>query len=338
MKFIDHAKIYVKAGNGGRGCLSFRREKFIPFGGPDGGDGGDGGSIFLQGDASLNTLINFQYQRHYKAQNGQPGAGAQCRGRSGEDVYVPVPLGTSIYDAMTDELIGEIMHHEQSVKVAQGGFHGMGNLRFKTSTNRAPRKITLGSPGDERELYLELKVLADVGLLGYPNAGKSTLISAISAAHPKVADYPFTTLHPYLGVVRVGIDRSFVVADLPGIIEGAAEGAGLGAQFLKHATRTKILLHIVDLCPVDEIDPVVTAKALLEEVKAYSEELYEKPRWLVLNKIDLLPEAEREKTVKSFIRAFKWKGPVYAISGVAKLGLEKLTQDLSEALMAMTTS
>ena len=263
MKFVDEVKVYVKAGNGGRGCLSFRREKYIPFGGPDGGDGGDGGSVYLIGDSRLNTLIDFQYQQHFKAENGQPGMGSQCRGKSGEDAIIRVPLGTVVHDADTEELIGEVLAEGQSLKVAQGGFHGLGNLRFKSSTNRAPRQTTIGSPGEERRLHLELKLLADVGLLGYPNAGKSTLISAVSAARPKIADYPFTTLHPNLGVVRMASDRSFVIADLPGIIEGAAEGHGLGMQFLKHATRTKLLWQVIDVYPPNDEDPVKAAQALL---------------------------------------------------------------------------
>lgn len=332
MKFIDEVKIHVKAGKGGDGCLSFRREKFIPFGGPDGGDGGDGGSVYLQADASLNTLIDYRFQRHFQAKNGRPGAGADCTGASGDDLVLKVPVGTLVYNVATDELLGDLTRDGQKLLVAQGGFHGLGNTRFKSSTNRAPRQTTKGSLGDERELRLELKVLADVGLLGLPNAGKSTLIRAISAARPKVADYPFTTLHPNLGVVRVGDLRSFVVADIPGLIEGAAEGAGLGIRFLRHLDRTRVLLHLIDVAPLDGSDPIEAAKVIVNELEKYSPELAERPRWLVLNKVDQLPEDEREKHCKAIIKKLKWKGNVFYISALKKEGTDQLCYDIMEFL------
>lgn len=294
MKFIDEARITVHAGKGGEGCLSFRREKYIPFGGPNGGDGGDGGCVYLVGDEGLNTLVDFRYQRKYQARNGQPGQGKNCRGISGDDLLVKVPLGTLIFDEETDECLGDITEHDQRIKVAQGGFHGLGNTRFKSSVNRAPRQTTKGSPGETRRLKLQLKVLADIGLLGMPNAGKSTLINAISNARPKIADYPFTTLHPNLGVVRVDGYRSFVVADIPGLIEGASDGAGLGIRFLKHLERTRLLLHLIDVMPADGSDPVENAKTILNELARHSEDLAAKPRWCVFNKIDLIPVEERE--------------------------------------------
>lgn len=324
MKFVDEAKIQVAAGNGGNGCLSFRREKFVPLGGPDGGDGGDGGSVYLVGDHDLNTLIEFRHQRVFKAQNGESGHGNNCTGKSGKDLYVNVPLGTLVYDAETEELLGDITIDGKPLKVAEGGFHGLGNTRFKSSVNRSPRQTTKGKPGERRELHLELKVLADVGLLGLPNAGKSTLISAISAARPKIADYPFTTLHPHLGVVRVDSERSFVVADLPGLIEGAAEGAGLGIQFLKHVSRNKLLLHIVDMAPLDGSDPVVAVRAITQELKKFNPEMLEKPRWLVLNKMDLLTEEELEKRRKEIIRRLRWKGSVFCISAYDRESTEPL--------------
>ena len=333
MKFIDEAKIQVKAGKGGDGCLSFRREKFIPRGGPDGGDGGDGGSVFLIGDKNLNTLVNFQFERIFKAKNGRSGEGKNCTGKKGDDRYIKVPLGTLIYDEDTKELLGDVTQHEQILKVAQGGFHGLGNERFKTSTNRSPRRTSSGSLGEERNLYFELKILADVGLLGLPNAGKSTFIRAVSAAHPKVADYPFTTLHPNLGVVRVSKDQSFVIADIPGIIEGAADGAGLGIQFLKHVVRTKLLLHFVDVVPVDGSDPVENVKKITKELKNFSKELVKKPRWLVLNKIDMLPEKEREDYCQKIIRRLNWKKPVFQISALNKTGTQKLILAIAEKLL-----
>lgn len=329
MKFVDEATIQVFAGKGGDGCLSFRREKFIPFGGPNGGDGGDGGSIFLQADADLNTLVDFRYTRHFKAQNGQPGMGSDCTGRGGEDLILKVPVGTIVYDAETGELIGDLTKPGELFKVAQGGFHGLGNARFKSSTNRAPRQTTKGKPGEERTIRLELKLLADIGLLGMPNAGKSTFIRAVSAARPKVADYPFTTLYPNLGVVSVGIGRSFVIADIPGLIEGAAEGAGLGVRFLKHLARTSILLHLIDVAPLDESDPVESAQKIVKELEKYSPELAVKERWLVLNKTDLLPAEEREERCAAIIERLQWQGPVYEISAIKGEG----TQALCFALM-----
>jgi GTP-binding protein len=329
MKFVDEATIQIHAGKGGDGCLSFRREKFIPFGGPNGGDGGDGGSVYLQTDPDLNTLIDFRYTRHYKAQNGQSGMGSECTGRSGEDLTIRVPVGTMVYDADTDELIADLAEVDQRLKIAQGGFHGLGNTRFKSSVNRAPRQTTKGTLGEERHVRLELKLLADVGLLGMPNAGKSTFIRAVSAAKPKVADYPFTTLYPNLGVVSVGQYRSFVIADIPGLIEGAAEGAGLGVRFLKHLARTGILLHLIDVAPFDESDPVHTAQTIVQELEKYSPELAAKPRWLVLNKLDLVPAEERQARCEDIIKRLHWHGPVYQISAIKQKG----TQELCYALM-----
>jgi GTP-binding protein len=324
MKFIDEAHIKITAGDGGNGCMSFRREKCVPFGGPDGGDGGDGGSIYLIGDINLNTLIDFRYKKVFKAERGEDGRGAQCTGKKGEDLYIRVPLGTMIKDENTEDLLGDVTQHGQILKVAQGGFHGLGNLRFKSSTNRAPRQTTKGSTGEERDLHLELKVLADVGLLGLPNAGKSTLIRAVSAAKPKVADYPFTTLSPNLGVVRVATDRSFVVADIPGLIEGASDGAGLGIQFLKHIMRTKLLLHVVDIAPLDDSDPLVAIRMIQKELKKFNAELINKPRWLIFNKIDSLPEAEYKERAKNILKKLKWKDPVFYIAAISKTGTQEL--------------
>jgi GTPase len=324
MKFIDEAKITVVAGNGGDGCLSFRREKFIPLGGPDGGDGGDGGSVFLVGDSGLNTLIDFRYKRIFKAEKGRQGEGSNCTGKGGDDLYIKVPLGTLIYDEDTRELLGDITDNNQELKIAAGGFHGLGNARFKSSTNRAPRKTSKGTIGETRNLRLELKILADVGLLGLPNAGKSTFIRAVSSAKPKVADYPFTTLHPNLGVVRVEADKSFVVADIPGLIEGAADGAGLGIQFLKHIARTKLLLHIVDVAPLDGSDPVAAVEQIVGELQKFGEDLIVKTRWLVLNKVDLLVEEEREQACKEIVKRLNWQGPVFAISALQKTDTRKL--------------
>ena len=332
MKFIDESTIEVHAGKGGDGCLSFRREKYIPFGGPNGGDGGDGGSIFLIGDAQINTLVDFRYKRIFKAENGRAGQGSDCTGKSGEDLYIKVPLGTLVYDKDTEELLGDITEVDQILKVAQGGFHGLGNARFKSSTNRAPRKITKGTIGDSRYLRLELKVLADVGLLGLPNAGKSTFIRAVSAARPKVADYPFTTLKPNLGVVSVDDYRSFVIADIPGVIEGAAEGAGLGIQFLKHIARTKLLLHFVDVAPLDGSDPVEAVNKIAAELEKFSPELISKPRWLVLNKIDLLPEDEAEANCQAIIEQLNWTEPVFKISALQKKQIKPLIFAIMEAL------
>jgi GTP-binding protein len=325
MKFIDEARIEVIAGDGGNGVVSFCREKFRPFGGPDGGDGGKGGSIWAIADRNVNTLVDYRYSKLHKARNGEHGRGSDCYGKGADDVTLRMPVGTLIYDNVTGELIADLTEHGQTVLLAKGGEGGWGNIHFKSSTNRAPRQRTEGKEGERRELRLELKVLADVGLLGMPNAGKSTFISAVSNARPKVADYPFTTLHPNLGVVRVSPEKSFVVADIPGLIEGAAEGAGLGVQFLRHLQRTGLLLHVVDLAPFDaNVDPVKEAKAIVKELKKYDESLYEKPRWLVLNKLDMIPEDERAKRVKDFIKRFAWKGPVYQISALTREGCEEL--------------
>ncbi len=333
MKFVDEAVIQVKAGDGGHGVVSFRREKFIPKGGPDGGDGGDGGSVYLVGDADLNTLADFRFQRRFEARRGQNGMGRNMTGAKGEDLEIPVPVGTMVYDADTGELIGDVIAAGQRLLVARGGFHGLGNTRFKSSVNRTPRQCTQGSKGDERELRLELKVLADVGLLGLPNAGKSTLIRAISAARPKVADYPFTTLYPNLGVVRVEAHRSFVVADIPGLIEGAAEGAGLGIQFLKHLSRTGLLLHVLDAAPLDPgADAVHDARVILHEVEKYSEELLHRPRWLVLNKLDLLPEEERKARCQAIIEGLSWDGPVFGISALTGEGTRELVYAIMDFL------
>lgn len=332
MKFVDEAIINVNAGNGGNGCASFRREKFIPFGGPDGGDGGHGGSIFLQADENINTLADFRYTRSFKAERGHDGMGSQCTGKSGDDLIIKVPLGTMIYDADTDEFIADLTAHQQKLCVAQGGRGGLGNVHFKSSTNRAPRQCTRGIPGEQRSLRLELKVLADVGLLGLPNAGKSTFIRAISQARPKVADYPFTTLHPNLGVVRVDMNRSFVVADIPGLIEGAAEGAGLGIQFLKHLARTRILLHLVDIAPYDNSDPVEAIQVIEQELAKYSPELAAKERWLVFNKIDLLEKDELEQQCADVIKKLNWQGPYFTISAIKKQDTETLCYKLMDYL------
>lgn len=334
MKFIDEAKVVVQAGNGGNGCMSFRREKFIPRGGPNGGDGGDGGSVYLQAVDTINTLVDFRFIRRYEAERGQNGMGCLRTGKSGEDLIVPVPVGTIVKDFQTDELIGDLKAHGEKLCVAKGGFHGLGNTRFKSSINRAPRQISEGSPGDYRELFLELKVLADVGLLGLPNAGKSTLISAMSAAKPKIADYPFTTLHPNLGLVKVGDYKSFVMADVPGLIEGAAEGLGLGIQFLKHLERTGLLLHLVDLLPADYSDPIANAKTIQQEVKRFSQQLVDKPCWLVFNKSDLIPKDELEQRVAEITSALNWQGPVFVVSAIAKVRLGELAQAIMNHLEA----
>ena len=335
MKFVDEVRINVAAGKGGDGCLSFRREKFIEYGGPDGGDGGDGGSIYLTVDPQLNTLVDFRVQRHFKARNGQPGSGRDRYGKSAEDLEIRVPAGTFVYDESTDELIGELLEPGSRLLVAKGGRHGMGNAYFKSSTNRAPRKITHGLPGEARELRLELKLLADVGLVGLPNAGKSTLISRVSAARPKVADYPFTTLHPVLGVVSLGPDRSFVIADIPGIIEGAAEGAGLGLQFLRHIERTRLLLHVVDVSSVDpEREPVADIRTVAAELKKHSRQLATRERWLVLNKLDTLAPDMRDAVVRKIRSRLRWKGPLFAISGVTGEGCHDLMLAVEERLRA----
>lgn len=335
MKFIDEAIIKVQAGKGGDGCASFRREKFIPKGGPDGGDGGRGGSIWAVADRNINTLVDYRYQRVHKAKNGEPGRGSDQYGASAPDIILRMPVGTVITDVATGEVIADLAEDGQRALVARGGRGGLGNLHFKSSTNRAPRQFTRGEPGEERELRLELKVLADVGLLGMPNAGKSTFIRAVSAARPKVADYPFTTLHPNLGVVRVDENRSFVIADIPGLIEGAAEGAGLGHQFLRHLARTRLLLHLVDIAPMDPgADPVREARAIVEELRKYDPTLYDKPRWLVLNKIDLIPEDEREARIAAFLREFGWTGPWFAVSAIRGEGCDKVVYAIADHLDA----
>ncbi len=333
MKFIDEAAIEVYAGKGGDGVASFRREKFIPKGGPDGGDGGRGGSIYAVADRNINTLIDYRYAHIFRAKKGQNGRGSDCYGKGADDIILRMPVGTVITDRATGNLIVDMASNQQKVLLVKGGSGGLGNLHFKSSTNRAPRQFTQGESGQEFELKLELKVLADVGLLGLPNAGKSTLIRAVSAARPKVADYPFTTLKPNLGVVRVDQNRSFVMADIPGLIEGAAEGAGLGHRFLKHLTRTRLILHMVDMVPLDEnIDPVQEAKALVAELSKYDETLYQKPRWLVLNKVDMLPEDRREQICSDFIRKLGWKEKSFAVSALTGKGCKALTYAIMEHL------
>jgi len=333
MKFVDEATIRVLAGNGGHGCLSFRREKYVERGGPDGGDGGHGGSVYLVADSSLNTLADFRVARKFKAEAGQGGSGRNKTGRSGDDLDVMVPLGTVIHDVDTGELICDLTEPGQRQKVADGGRGGLGNTRFKSSVNRAPRKITNGTRGEARHLRLELKVLADVGLLGMPNAGKSTLITAMSSAKPRIADYPFTTLHPNLGVVRVGFLQSFVMADIPGLIEGASEGAGLGIQFLKHLQRTRLLLHLVDIAPIDpDVEPANEVKAIASELVKFSEELAEKPRWLVINKIDLLSDEDLPVASDMLLEALQWTGPVFEVSAATGAGTEELAQAVMQQL------
>ncbi|PXF30169.1 GTPase CgtA [Pokkaliibacter plantistimulans] len=329
MKFVDEASIVVEAGKGGNGCMSFRREKFIEKGGPDGGDGGHGGSVWMEADENLNTLVDFRFVRQYRAESGQPGQGKDCTGKAGEDLIIKVPVGTSIIDEDTEEVLGDLTVGGQRIKVVQGGFRGLGNARFKSSVNQAPRQTTKGTPGESRNLRLELKVLADVGLLGLPNAGKSTFIRSISSAKPKVADYPFTTLVPNLGVVRVQQHRSFVVADIPGLIEGAAEGAGLGIRFLKHLARTRLLLHIVDMAPWDELTPPEAAEVIVSELGKFSQTLVGRERWLVLNKLDMVPDDERDERCQAVIDALDWQGPVFRISAINADG----TQALCHAIM-----
>ncbi len=324
MKFVDEATIKVQAGKGGNGCLSFRREKYIPRGGPDGGDGGDGGSVILVAKEGLNTLIDFRYTRHFKAESGQQGSSSECTGRSGDDLLLDVPVGTTVIDPETGEVLGDLTEVDQQLKVAQGGFHGLGNTRYKSSTNRAPRQTSPGQEGELREIKLELKVLADVGLLGLPNAGKSTFIRSVSAARPKVADYPFTTLVPNLGVVGMSGDKSFVVADIPGLIEGASEGAGLGIRFLKHLTRTRLLLHLVDMMPYDGTTPAHNAHVIENELAQFSATLSTGDRWLVLNKIDLLPAGEVEDACQKVVAELGWNGPVFKMSGLASEGTKAL--------------
>jgi len=334
MKFIDEATIHIKAGDGGRGMASFRREKFVPEGGPDGGDGGRGGSIIAMADRNVNTLIDFRYAHTHKAKNGEPGRGADQYGRGADDIVLRMPIGTVISEVETGEIVADLAKDGETVVLAKGGQGGLGNIHFKSSTNRAPRQYTLGEEGLERELKLELKVLADVGLLGMPNAGKSTFIRQVSNARPKVADYPFTTLHPNLGVVRATDTIDFVIADVPGLIEGAADGAGLGIQFLKHLQRTRLLLHLVDVAPFDEaIDPVKEARAIVGELKKYDAELYAKPRWLVLNKLDLIEgEDERKKRVADVVKRLRYKGPVFSISAMKGDGCRDLTRAIGEYL------
>ncbi|MDT0593283.1 Obg family GTPase CgtA [Glaciecola petra] len=332
MKFVDEAEIRVEAGDGGNGVVGFRREKYIPKGGPDGGDGGDGGSVYLEGDENLNTLIDYRFERFHRAERGQNGQGANCTGRKGEDLTVKVPIGTRATDIETAEVLGDLTKHGQRLKVAQGGFHGLGNARFKSSTNRAPRQKTNGSPGEIRHLALELMLLADVGLLGLPNAGKSTFIRSVSAAKPKVADYPFTTLVPNLGVVRLDSQASFVIADIPGLIEGASDGAGLGIQFLRHLERCRVLLHLVDIMPADGSDPVENALTIINELETYNPKLAAKPRWLVFNKIDLMLEDEADAICQQIADQMGWEEDYYQMSAFHKLGTDELCQDIMQFL------
>lgn len=333
MKFVDEATITVQAGDGGNGCVGFRREKYIPFGGPDGGDGGDGGSVFLVASKDLNTLVDFRHERFYAAGRGQNGMGRQMTGKKGDDLEVPVPVGTLVYDADTEELIGDLTRDGQRLMVARGGRHGLGNIHFKSSTNRAPRQHTDGTPGERRSLHLELKLLADVGLLGMPNAGKSTFITQVSSARPKVADYPFTTLYPNLGVVKFAAHQSFVVADIPGLIEGAAEGAGLGIQFLKHLARTSLLLHLVDMSPPDpDTDPAEEVRVLEAELAKFSHELADRPRWLVCNKIDLLAPEERDTRCEALVDELNWQGPWFALSAATGEGVQPLLNAIMQYL------
>ena len=335
MKFVDEAVIKVEAGDGGNGCVSFRREKFIPKGGPDGGDGGDGGDVILVADSGLNTLVDFRRQRLHRAERGQNGMGRQMTGKKGESLRIRVPTGTRVHDADTAEFLGEVLNQGQALLVARGGHHGLGNVHFKSSTNRAPRQATQGTPGERRTLHLELVLLADVGLLGLPNAGKSSLIRALSSARPKVADYPFTTLYPNLGVVRAGTDTSFVIADIPGLIEGAAEGAGLGIQFLKHLARTRLLLHVVDVAPSDGSSPSDAVRRILNEVEKFGHGLSERERWLVLSKSDLLDDNELAQRQAALLMELNWHGPVFAISSVSRQGLDALVAALARRLQAL---
>lgn len=336
MKFVDEVSIEVAGGDGGAGAVSFRREKYVPRGGPDGGDGGRGGSVYLEGDEGLNTLADYRHERHFAAERGEAGSGRQCTGRSGNDRILRVPVGTAVHDEGTGELIGEVTEHGQRLCVAHGGQGGLGNLHFKSSTNRAPRQSVPPGEGEHRGLRLELQLLADVGLLGRPNVGKSTLLRAVSAARPRVADYPFTTLHPHLGVVRVGADRSFVMADVPGLIEGAAEGAGLGVQFLKHLGRTRLILHVVDAAAEEHAgDPVEEARATAAELAGYRPELAEKPRWLVLNRMDVYPDEMHDAHVAGIVEALEWTGPVYPVSALSGAGTEQLCRDVMRFLEAL---
>jgi len=336
MKFVDEASIHIIAGKGGNGSASFRREKYIQFGGPDGGDGGAGGSVFLEGDSGLNTLVDFRHRRIYKAENGVQGKGQERYGKKGENIYIRVPLGTVVTDELNEVALGDVTEHGQRLLVARGGRGGLGNVHFKSSTNRAPRKCTPGEPGEDIQLHLEMKVLADVGLLGFPNAGKSTLISTVSAARPKVADYPFTTLYPNLGVVRVGMDSSFVIADIPGLIEGAADGAGLGVQFLKHLQRTRLLLHLVEIAPLDEMPPEDAIRKLEQELVNFDSSLGEKKRWLVFTKKDILSEQESDEIAERVIEELNWSEPWFIISSVTRSGTDELVQSVGRALDEMT--
>lgn len=334
MKFVDEATILVVAGDGGNGCVSFRREKYIPRGGPDGGDGGDGGDVYLLADENLNTLIDYRFEKSFRAERGQNGQSRDCTGKRGKDIVVKVPVGTRVIDQGTGETLGDMTHHQQQLMVAKGGWHGLGNTRFKSSVNRTPRQKTMGTPGEKRDLQLELMLLADVGMLGLPNAGKSTFIRAVSAAKPKVADYPFTTLVPSLGVVRMDNEQSFVVADIPGLIEGASDGAGLGIRFLKHLERCRVLLHTIDLAPIDESDPVENARIILGELEKYSEKLFHKPRWLVFNKVDLLDHEEAEKRAKAIADALGWTDKYYLISAANREGVNALCWDIMSFMNA----
>lgn len=332
MKFVDEAPIFVAAGNGGNGCLSFWREKFVAKGGPDGGDGGDGGSVYLEADDNLNTLVDYRYQPKYRAEHGASGRGGNCTGAKGADMVLKVPVGTTAIDMDTEEVLGDLRKAGDRLLVAKGGWHGLGNTRFKSSVNRAPRQTSPGKPGEQRNLKLELKVLADVGLLGLPNAGKSTLIRAVSSAKPKVANYPFTTLVPNLGVVKVHDHRSFVVADIPGLIEGASEGAGLGIRFLKHLTRCRVLLHLVDMCPYDGTTPAENALAIVNELEQFSPTLAQRERWLVLNKLDMLPEDEAEAACQEVIEKLNWQGPVFKVAAINKTGTHEMCNEILEYL------
>ncbi|MBI5279438.1 MAG: GTPase ObgE [Burkholderiales bacterium] len=338
MKFVDEAYIDISAGDGGNGCVSFRHEKYKEFGGPNGGDGGRGGHVYAVADPALNTLVDYRFSRRHDAGRGEHGMGSDMFGAAGHDITLKMPVGTIITDAETGDVLYELLTPGEKVLIAKGGDGGFGNMRFKSSINRAPRQKTPGWPGEKKNLKLELKVLADVGLLGMPNAGKSTLIAAVSNARPKIADYPFTTLHPNLGVVRVGPEQSFVIADVPGLIEGASEGAGLGHQFLRHLQRTRLLLHIVDIAPFDDADPVAQAKAIAAELKKYDKALYDKPRWLVLNKLDMVPAGEREKRVKDFVKRMRYKGPLFQVSALTREGCEQLVQNVYRHLAAQHKS
>ena len=332
MKFVDEAKILIVAGDGGNGCVSFRREKYIPNGGPDGGDGGDGGDVYMIADENLNTLIDYRFTKSYRAERGENGHSRDCTGKRGQDITISVPVGTRVRDLATNEVIADLTAHGQKQMVAKGGFHGLGNTRFKSSVNRAPRQRTMGTPGESREVLLELMLLADVGMLGMPNVGKSTFIRAVSAAKPKVADYPFTTLVPSLGVVRMDNHQSFVVADIPGLIEGAADGAGLGIQFLKHLERCRVLLHLIDIDPIDGSDPVENAKIIISELEKYSEKLAQKPRWLVFNKVDLLDAEEAKEKAKAIVEALGWDENYYMIAAINQEGVKKLCWNIMEFL------